>query len=55
MQGELGFTAVQAGLGFLPMTVMTFVAPLCLPRLTRAITNRGVLVLPFASAAVGLF
>lgn len=55
MQGDLGFSAVQAGLGFLPMTVMTFFASLCLPHLTRAITNGGVLVLAFACAAAGLF
>lgn len=55
MQGQLGFTAVQAGLGFLPMTVMTFLASLTLPRLTRTLSNGGVLVLAFASAATGLF
>lgn len=55
MQGELGFTAVQAGLGFLPMTIVTFLASLCLPKLTRAISNGGVMVLAFSCAAGGLF
>lgn len=55
LQGALGFTAVQAGLAFLPMTGMTFVASLSLPRLTRAITNGGVTVLAFAFSAAGLF
>lgn len=55
MQGELGFSAVEAGLGFLPMTGMTFVASLCLPRLTRRLGNGGVAVLAFALSALGLF
>ena len=55
LQGELGFTAVQAGLGFLPMTVVTFLASLALPRLTRAMSDSGVLVLAFACAAGRLF
>lgn len=55
MQGELGFSAVQAGLGFLPMTGVTFLASLTLPRLTRMLGNGGVLVLAFTTAAAGLF
>jgi predicted MFS family arabinose efflux permease len=55
MQGDLGFSAVQAGLGFLPMTVLTFLGSLTLPRLTRAVGNGGVLVLAFGTAAAGLF
>lgn len=54
MQRDLGFTPVEAGLGFLPMTVMTFAASLALPRLTRALGNGGVLALAFLAAAAGL-
>ncbi|MBI1173087.1 MFS transporter [bacterium] len=54
MQGPLGFTPVQAGLGFLPMTVMTFVASLALPRLTRTFGNGGVLIGAFLAAAIGM-
>lgn len=54
MQGQLGFSAVEAGLGFLPMTGMTFLASLVLPRLTRKMGNGGVLVLAFACCGLGL-
>ncbi|MFC3182270.1 MFS transporter [Cypionkella sinensis] len=55
MQNDLGFTPVQAGLGFLPMTGVTFLASLALPRLTRVLGNGGVLVLAFGCGALGLF
>jgi EmrB/QacA subfamily drug resistance transporter len=54
MQGELGMTPVEAGIGFLPMTVLTFVASLGLPRLVRAYGNGPVLVAAFFLLAVGL-
>lgn len=54
LQGQMGFSAVQAGLGFLPMTVMTFASSLALPRMTRLLGNGGVLVLALAAAALGL-
>ena len=54
MQGEIGFSAVQAGFGFLPMTGVTFAASLALPRLTKVLGNGGVLVLAFGTAALGL-
>lgn len=54
MQGELLMTPVQAGIGFLPMTVLTFVASLALPRLVRAFGNGRVLVVAFLVMAVGL-
>lgn len=55
MQGELRMTPVQAGLGFLPMTVLTFVASLALPRLVRSFGNGPVLVAAFVLMAGGLF
>lgn len=54
MQGELGMTPVQAGIGFLPMTVLTFIASLALPRLVRGLGNGPVLVGAFLTMAVGL-
>lgn len=54
MQGPFGFTPVQAGLGFLPMTGMTFVASLTLPRLVRTFGNGWVIVLAFLASALGL-
>jgi EmrB/QacA subfamily drug resistance transporter len=35
MQGVLGFTALQAGLGFLPMTAVNFAFAIMVPRLVR--------------------
>lgn len=54
MQGELRMTPVQAGFGFLPMTVLTFLASLTLPRLVRAFGNGVVLVAAFLAMAIGL-
>lgn len=54
MQGELHMTPVQAGFGFLPMTVLTFAASLALPRLVRALGNGPVLVAAFLAMAIGL-
>ena len=54
MQGELRMTPVQAGFGFLPMTVLTFLASLALPRLVRAFGNGAVLVAAFLVMAIGL-
>ena len=55
MQGELGLSPVEAGIGFLPMTVLTFIASLALPRLVRSLGNGLVLVAAFLFIAVGLF
>ena len=55
MQGQLGFTPVQAGFGFLPMTVLTFIASLMLPRLVRRFGNGPVLVAAFLLITAGLF
>lgn len=55
MQGELQMTPVQAGFGFLPMTVLTFVASLSLPGLVRRFGNGPVLVVAFLLLAAGLF
>lgn len=54
MQGKLGMTPVQAGIGFLPTTVLTFLASLTLPRLVRASGNATVIGVAFAFLAAGL-
>lgn len=55
MQLVLGFSPLQAGIGFLPMTIPTFVAALSVPILTRRFGNGGVLCLSLALLAVGMF
>lgn len=54
MQGVLHLTPVEAGFGFLPMTVVTFLASLSLPRLLRRFGNGMVLAGAFLCASVGL-
>lgn len=55
MQLVLGFSPLQAGLGFLPMTIPTFVAAMTVPKLTQRFGNAGVLGLALALMAVGMF
>lgn len=43
MQGVFGFTALQAGLGFLPMTAVNFAVALAVPRLTARLGGEVVL------------
>lgn len=40
LQGVLGFTALQAGLAFLPMTLVNFVVALAIPRLVARVGGR---------------
>jgi MFS family permease len=60
MQGVFGFTALQAGLGFLPMTAVNFAVAMAVPGLTRRIggdlTSFGIVDAPpeDAGAASGL-
>lgn len=54
MQQVLGYTALQAGLGFLPMTVLTFGSAATIPRLTRVVGGPVLLIIALASMAVGL-
>lgn len=54
MQGVLGFSPVQAGLGFLPMTVPTLVAAMLVPALASRLGNAGLLTLALALGAGGM-
>ncbi|MFB9134478.1 MFS transporter [Vibrio olivae] len=54
MQGVLGFTPVEAGLGFLPFTIPTFFASRMVPRFTKRIGNQGVMYIAFVFLLVGL-
>lgn len=54
MQGVLRMTPVQAGFGFLPMTVATFLASLMLPRLLGRFGSGPVLAGAFLCAGLGL-
>lgn len=44
LQGVYGWTPLQAGLGFLPMTAVNFVVAMTVPRLTTRIGNAALLV-----------
>ncbi len=54
MQGALGFSPVQAGLGFLPMTMVTFAAALILPWFTARLGSAPVLAVAFLCMGLGL-
>jgi predicted MFS family arabinose efflux permease len=44
MQGVFGFSGLEAGLGFLPMTVVNFAVAMAVPRLNRRIDSATLLV-----------
>jgi EmrB/QacA subfamily drug resistance transporter len=54
MQGVLGFTPVEAGLGFLPFTIPTFFASRMVPKFSKRIGNQGVMYMAFILLLVGL-
>jgi len=54
MQGVLAFSPLQAGIGFLPVTIPTFLASTQVPRLTRRLGNSGVLIVALTTAAAGM-
>jgi EmrB/QacA subfamily drug resistance transporter len=54
MQDVLGFTAFQAGLGFLPMTVVNFAVATLLPRVARRFGEAAVLVAGVALTLAGM-
>ncbi|QKE85146.1 MFS transporter [Arthrobacter sp. NEB 688] len=54
MQGVMGFTAFQAGLGFLPMTAVNFAVATAVPRLTARFGDAPLLVAGVAVTLVGM-
>jgi EmrB/QacA subfamily drug resistance transporter len=54
LQGVFGFTPLQAGLAFLPMTVVNFAVALLVPRLTRRFGNGALLAGGIAVTAGGM-
>jgi EmrB/QacA subfamily drug resistance transporter len=54
LQGVRGFTALQAGAAFLPMTVVNFATALPAPRLGRAFGATRMLTLGIATALLGM-
>jgi EmrB/QacA subfamily drug resistance transporter len=54
MQEVLGYTPLQAGLGFLPMTIPTFLAAMSVPRLTRWLGNGLLLCIGLALMTTGM-
>ena len=54
LQGVYGWTPLQAGLGFLPMTAVNFVVAMTVPRLTTRIGNAALLVAGVALTAAGM-
>lgn len=54
LQRVLGYTPFEAGLAFLPMSLMTFVAAMLVPGLTRRLGNARLLGVALALTAIGL-
>ncbi|OYR32413.1 MFS transporter [Brucella lupini] len=55
MQRGLGYSALQAGLGFLPMTLVQFAAAMAIPRVTRMVGGVPMLMGALLLISVGLF
>ena len=53
MQAVLGYSALQAGLGFLPQTILTFLSAMMVLRLTRLIGGAGMLIGALLLIALG--
>lgn len=54
LQEVFGWTPLQAGLGFLPMSVVNFAVAMAVPRLLRVVRPGIVLLVGIASTTVGL-
>ncbi|MGG5260110.1 MFS transporter [Phycicoccus avicenniae] len=54
MQDGLGFTPLQAGLGFLPMSVVNFAVALAIPRLSRRVRGPVLLAVGVALTLAGM-
>ncbi|RFB81534.1 MFS transporter [Methylovirgula sp. 4M-Z18] len=55
MQRVLSYSALQAGLGFLPMTLVQFAAAMAIPRVTRMVGGVPMLMGALLLISVGLF
>jgi EmrB/QacA subfamily drug resistance transporter len=55
MQDALGFSPLQAGLGFLPMSLVNFAVAMAIPRLSARISNTVLLIGGIALTLVGMF
>lgn len=54
LQNVLGYTPFQAGLAFLPMSIMTFIAAMLVPGFTCRFGNARILSIALALTAIGL-
>jgi EmrB/QacA subfamily drug resistance transporter len=54
MQDALGFSPLQAGLGFLPMSLVNFAVAIAIPRLSRRISTPVLLAAGTATTLVGM-
>lgn len=54
MQDALGFSPFQAGLGFLPMTVVNFIAAMTVPRMNARWSNATLLTTGVVVALIGM-
>ncbi|WP_186762868.1 MFS transporter [Lentzea tibetensis] len=54
LQDALGFTPLQAGLGFLPMTAVNFAVAMAIPRLTRRIPGPLLLLAGVITTLTGM-
>ncbi|NEM92165.1 MFS transporter [Galbitalea soli] len=54
LQGVLGFTPLQAGLAFLPMTAVNFAVAMAIPQVTRRVGQATSLVLGIALTLAGM-
>lgn len=54
MQDALGFSPLQAGLGFLPMTLVNFAVAMSIPRLGARFSNAALLTAGVAMSLVGM-
>jgi len=55
MQEALGFSALQAGLAFLPMTLVNFAVAVFIPRISRRFGDTATLIVGIALTLVGIF
>ncbi|SPS07080.1 putative MFS-type transporter EfpA [Latilactobacillus sakei] len=54
MQTHLGFTPLQAGIGFFPLTVVNFIVALQVSKLTTHFGNTKLLIVGIATTAIGM-